>query len=95
MLVIVGERGRAKARPYEDPQGPPLGGPRPRYTWGNPMHEHSNATRVRELFAAFRTADLDTIARSSRSTRCGTFPAAAGQLAGSAPRPRRDSSPSC
>jgi ketosteroid isomerase-like protein len=46
------------------------------------MSEHPNATRVRALFAAFRTADLATIEATIPEHAVWHFPGRTGQLAG-------------
>jgi hypothetical protein len=46
------------------------------------MEEHPNATLVRELFAAFREADLATIERVVPEDATWHFPGRTGQLAG-------------
>jgi uncharacterized protein len=47
------------------------------------MPDHPNATRVRELFAAFHGADLDTIRAVIPEHAVWHFPGRRGQLAGS------------
>ena len=47
------------------------------------MQEHPNAARLRELFAAFRTADLATIQEVIPEDAVWHFPGRSGQLAGS------------
>ena len=46
------------------------------------MNEHPNATRIRELFAAFRAADLATIQAMIPEEAVWHFPGHRGQLAG-------------
>jgi ketosteroid isomerase-like protein len=46
------------------------------------MTDHPNATRVRELFVAFRNADLDTIRALIPEQAVWHFPGRHGQLAG-------------
>ena len=46
------------------------------------MTEHPNALRIRELFAAFRTGDIDTIRALIPEHAVWHFPGRRGQLAG-------------
>jgi hypothetical protein len=46
------------------------------------MSEHPNATRIRELFAAFRARDVDAIRNAISDTAVWHFPGKRGQLAG-------------
>ncbi len=46
------------------------------------MPEHSNATRIREMFAAFRTADVETIRAVIPEDAIWHFPGRRGKLAG-------------
>lgn len=46
------------------------------------MQEHPNATTVREMFAAFRNADLATIRRTIPEDAVWHFPGRQGKLAG-------------
>ena len=47
------------------------------------MSEHPNATRVRQLFRAFRERDLDAIRDAIAENAVWHFPGRTGQLAGS------------
>ena len=47
------------------------------------MSEHPNATRVRQLFRAFREHDLDAIRDAIAENAVWHFPGRTGQLAGS------------
>lgn len=47
------------------------------------MTEHPNATRIRELFAAFRAGDVSTIERGLTPDAVWHFPGRRGRLAGS------------
>lgn len=47
------------------------------------MAEHPNATRIRELFAALRQADINTVHAIVRADAVWHFPGRHGQLAGS------------
>lgn len=46
------------------------------------MGEHPNATRIRDLFAAFRARDVDVIRNAVSDTAVWHFPGRMGQLAG-------------
>lgn len=46
------------------------------------MAEHPNATRIRQLFAAFRSADLETIRATIPENAVWHFPGQRGKLAG-------------
>jgi uncharacterized protein len=46
------------------------------------MPEHPNATRIRELFAAFRSGDIETIRAVIAEDAVWHFPGRRGQLAG-------------
>ena len=46
------------------------------------MHEHPNAARIRELFVAFRSADVAAIERVVPADAVWHFPGRAGRLAG-------------
>jgi uncharacterized protein len=50
---------------------------------GAPRREHPNATRIRELFAAFRRRDLEQIRDSISEDAVWHFPGERGELAGS------------
>ena len=45
--------------------------------------EHPNATRIRELFAAFHARDIDSIRNAISESAVWHFPGRSGQLAGS------------
>jgi len=47
------------------------------------MNEHPNASRIRELFAAFRAGDIDTVRAVIAEQAVWHFPGRRGQLAGS------------
>ena len=47
------------------------------------MHDHPNAARIRQLFAAFRGADVATIQALIPADAVWHFPGRRGQLAGS------------
>jgi hypothetical protein len=47
-----------------------------------PMAEHPNATRVRQLFAAFRNADVEAIRNTIPEDAAWHFPGRHGKLAG-------------
>lgn len=46
------------------------------------MNEHPNATRIRELFAAFRARDIDTVRSAISEKAVWHFPGQTGKLAG-------------
>jgi len=46
------------------------------------MPEHPNATRIRQLFAAFRARDVDAIRAAIAETAVWHFPGRTGRLAG-------------
>ena len=47
------------------------------------MNEHPNGSRIRELFAAFRAGDIDTVRAVIAERAVWHFPGRRGQLAGS------------
>ena len=46
------------------------------------MSEHPNATRIRDLFAAFRARDIDSIQSAISEKAVWNFPGQTGKLAG-------------